>query len=105
MLIRQCDLFVPNAEAEEQVGTACAEAVGILNQLRVFAVSPQARSRLNTAFVTSNFIGGALGSAAAAVLWSAGGWTAVAITGVVLSIFALALWAIGRRGALVVEQH
>ena len=53
------------------------QAVGILNQLRVFAVSREARSRLNTAHVTSNFIGGAIGSAAAAVLWSIGGWTGV----------------------------
>ncbi len=32
------------------------QAVGILNQLRVFAVSHEARSRLNTAYGTSNFI-------------------------------------------------
>ncbi|MEV4637517.1 MFS transporter [Actinoplanes sp. NPDC049548] len=78
------------------------QAVGILNQLRVFAVSHEARSRLNTAFVTSNFIGGAIGSAAATVLWSAGGWTAVSVAGMALSVFALAVWAMGRRGALVV---
>jgi hypothetical protein len=37
------------------------QAVAILNQLRVFAVSHEARSRLNTAYVTCNFIGGAVG--------------------------------------------
>jgi predicted MFS family arabinose efflux permease len=73
---------------------------GILNQSRVFAVSHQARSRINTAYVTFNFIGGALGSAAATVLWSAGGWTAVSVAGVVLCGFALAVWAVGRRGPL-----
>lgn len=81
------------------------QAVGILNQLRVFAVSHEARSRLNTAFVTSNFIGGAIGSAAATVLWSAGGWTAVATAGAALSVVALALWAAGRRGPLVVTPQ
>jgi predicted MFS family arabinose efflux permease len=81
------------------------QAVGILNQLRVFAVSHEARSRLNTAYVTSNFIGGAIGSAAATVLWSTGGWTAVSVAGIVLSAVALALWAVGRRGALVVAPH
>src|SRR4051812_7970881 len=80
------------------------QAVGILNQLRVFSVSGEARSRLNTAYVTCNFLGGALGSAAAAVLWSAGGWTAITIAGVVLSAFALAVWALGRRGPLVVAR-
>lgn len=80
------------------------QALGILNQLRVFAVSHEARSRLNTAYVTSNFIGGALGSAAAAVLWSAGRWTAITIAGMALSCFALTVWAAGRRGALVVTE-
>jgi hypothetical protein len=47
-------------------------------------------------------LGGAIGSAAAAALWSAGGWTAVTVTGSILSIFALAIWGFGRRGALVV---
>lgn len=78
------------------------QAVSLLNQSRVFAVSTEARSRLNTAFVATNFVGGALGSAAASVLWSLGGWTAVTTAGMVLSCFALAVWAVGRRGPLVV---
>jgi predicted MFS family arabinose efflux permease len=78
------------------------QAFGILNQLRVFAVSHDARSRLNTAYVTCNFLGGALGSAAAAVLWGAGGWSAITTAGIGLSAFALVVWAVGRRGALVV---
>ena len=57
------------------------QGVNILNQTRLFALSDQARSRLNTAFVTGNFIGGAIGSGAAALLWSAGGWTAITSTG------------------------
>ena len=80
------------------------QALGILNQLRVFAVSHEARSRLNTAYVTRNFIGGAIGSAAASVLWSTGGWTAVSIAGATLSCLALAVWAAGRRGPLVVPD-
>jgi predicted MFS family arabinose efflux permease len=79
--------------------------VNILNQTRVFAVSGEARSRLNTAFVTNNFIGGALGSAAATVLWSAGGWTAVTTAGAVLSAVALLVWAVGRRGGLVLPPR
>lgn len=34
------------------------QAVDILNQTRLLAVDPAARSRLNAAFVTCNFIGG-----------------------------------------------
>jgi predicted MFS family arabinose efflux permease len=59
---------------------------------------------LNTAYVTSNFIGGATGSAVASMLWSAGGWTAVTVAGMVLSVFALIVWAIGRRGPLIVQS-
>jgi predicted MFS family arabinose efflux permease len=81
------------------------QGVNILNQMRLFAIAPQARSRLNTAFVTCNFIGGAIGSAAASLLWSTGGWTAVCLTGAGLSCFALALWAVGRRGALLPHRR
>ena len=79
-------------------------AVSILNQTRLFAVSHEARSRLNTAYVTNNFIGGALGSGAATILWRAGQWTAVSLAGAAISLLALLLWAVGRRGALVVGQ-
>jgi predicted MFS family arabinose efflux permease len=75
----------------------------LLNRARLFAVSHEARSRLNTALGTGNFIGGAIGSAAATALWTAGGWTAVAITGSGLCCFALAVWALGRRGPLVIR--
>jgi hypothetical protein len=76
--------------------------LGILNQTRMFAVSHEARSRLNTAYVTGNFLGGAVGSAAAAVLWSLGGWAAVTSAGAALSGFGLLVWALGRCNALVV---
>jgi len=78
------------------------QALGILNQTRVFSVSHEARSRLNTAYVVGNFVGGAIGSAAAAVLWSLGGWAAVSTAGAALSGFGLLVWALGRRTALVV---
>jgi len=74
----------------------------LLNRVRMFAVSGEARSRLNTALGTGNFIGGAIGSAAATALWSAGGWTAVATAGAVLCGVAIIVWALGRRGPLVI---
>jgi len=76
------------------------QAANVLNQTRLFAIDSAARSRLNTAFVTGNFIGGAVGSALASVLWGLGGWTAVTIGGAVLFGFALTVWAVHRRGAL-----
>jgi predicted MFS family arabinose efflux permease len=77
------------------------QGVAILNQTRLFALSHEARSRLNTAYVSGLFLGGAAGSAAATVLWSLGGWTAVTVTGMALSALALAVWAAGRRGPLI----
>ncbi|WP_207914398.1 hypothetical protein [Micromonospora sp. KC213] len=76
----------------------------LLNRARLFALSHAARSRLNTALATGNFIGGAIGSAAATTLWSAGGWTAVTITGTTLCCFALTVWTLGRRGPLVIAS-
>lgn len=81
------------------------QAANVLNQTRLFSVDPAARSRLNTAFVTSNFIGGAIGSALASVLWNAGGWTAVTIGAAVLTGFAATVWAVHRNRGLVVEPE
>jgi hypothetical protein len=74
----------------------------ILLQSRLFQVDPAARSRINTAFVTNNFIWGAAGSGFAGFLWSHGGWTAVSVAEMALSAMALTVWAVGRRTALVV---
>ena len=76
----------------------------LLNRARLFALSHEARSRLNTALATGNFIGAAIGSAAATVLWSAGGWTAVTITGTALCCLALTVWALGRRGPFMIRS-
>ena len=78
------------------------QALNILNQTRVFAISQEARSRINTAFVTSNFIGGAIGSAAATILWSIHGWTAVVTAEIALCFFGLGVWAVGRHNGLIV---
>lgn len=72
----------------------------VLLQTIMVSTDPTARSRLNTAFIVSNFIGGAIGSTLAAILWSVGQWTAV-MSGLALVIaFALALWFVHRKRAL-----
>jgi len=81
------------------------QSLNILNQARLFAVSHEARSRLNTAMVTANFVAGAIGSAAAAALWSAGGWSAVTLAGTGLCLLGLLIWAAGRRGPLRVTRR
>jgi predicted MFS family arabinose efflux permease len=74
-----------------------AQAVLVLSQTRVLSMAGTSRSRLNTAMVVGNFFGGALGSAAAGLLWTAGRWTAVVGAGLLLTLIALAVWALSRR--------
>jgi predicted MFS family arabinose efflux permease len=75
------------------------QARNIMNQAQIFAISAEARSRINTAYIAGNFVGGAIGSLAATLLWAAGGWTAVVLAGVVLSLAGAALWA-GAKGRI-----
>ncbi len=61
-----------------------------------------ARSRLNTAYMTTYFAGGALGSAAGIAAYGAGSWTASAAAGAVAFGLGLALWAVERRDSTAV---
>jgi predicted MFS family arabinose efflux permease len=65
----------------------------VSNQHVVYALRPEARARLNTIFMGAMFLGGAGGSAAATAVWGIGGWQAVSLLGVVLSLLAVALQA------------
>ncbi|MBJ7522184.1 MAG: MFS transporter [Solirubrobacteraceae bacterium] len=64
----------------------------ILNQNRLFTAYPDARSRVVTAYMTGNFVAGALGSATAALAYAAGGWAAITGVGVVIAVIGLAAW-------------
>jgi predicted MFS family arabinose efflux permease len=74
--------------------------LNVLISTRLFALAPDARSRVNTAVVFVNFVAGAIGSAVISPLWSAGGWRAVTLIEIALCVVGLAVWAIGRRGPL-----
>jgi len=66
------------------------------NQTVLYALRPEARNRINSAFMTSMFLGGAAGSALTSVAWVNGGWTAVCVLGAALSAGAVALWGLER---------
>jgi predicted MFS family arabinose efflux permease len=70
----------------------------VSNQHIVYALDPNARSRLNTIFMTAMFLGGAAGAALATVVWSYGGWIEVSVLGGALGIFALIIKTIDRNG-------
>ena len=52
---------------------------------------PEARSRLNTVYMVTYFLGGALGSALGAYGWSRWGWTGVCLAGTLQPLVALAV--------------
>jgi predicted MFS family arabinose efflux permease len=63
----------------------------VSNQHRVYALRPEARSRLNTVFMTGNFIGGAIGSIGATAAYHLSGWNGVSAWGAALALIATLL--------------
>jgi predicted MFS family arabinose efflux permease len=64
----------------------------VLSQGYIYALGSQHASRVTTAYVTSNFTGGALGAAAGSIAWTAGGWDAVCATGAAFAALAFLFW-------------
>lgn len=68
------------------------QTLNVVNQSRLLALDPPNRSRINTAFITVNFIGGAVGSAMTGVLWNVGNWYAVACAGIATLVATFLIW-------------
>ncbi len=65
----------------------------IANQVRIYRLDKNARSRLNTVFMVATFTGASLGSILGAYGWSIRQWVGVCIAGVLLGIVAaILLW-------------
>jgi predicted MFS family arabinose efflux permease len=64
------------------------------NQSVIYALRPEARSRLTTAYMVSCFAGGAACSALAAAIYSSAGWTGVCGLGAVVAALGLGTWAV-----------
>jgi predicted MFS family arabinose efflux permease len=69
----------------------------INNQTTIYALRPEARSRLTTAYMTAYFLGGTAGSLLASAAYDLGGWHDVCALGAALAVAALALWAATQR--------
>jgi predicted MFS family arabinose efflux permease len=67
------------------------QANQILNQSVIFRLRPEARSRLNTAYMTCYFAGAVSGSAGASLAWERGGWGAVSVAGGAVSALGVLL--------------
>lgn len=79
------------------VFSIAVQGISVLSQARLFALSNEERSRLNTVFVVNNFLFGAVGSASASFLWSQGGWSYVMIGAISISFIALIVWLSSRN--------
>jgi predicted MFS family arabinose efflux permease len=66
------------------------QAGHVANQTRIYALMPEARSRVNTVYMVSYFVGGALGSALGAAAWARWGWKGVCAAGAAQGLVALA---------------
>ncbi|ARS49293.1 MFS transporter [Ectopseudomonas mendocina] len=69
----------------------------VANQSRVFTLRPEARSRLNTVFMGSYFLGGAIGAALGNYGVHRAGWLGLAAVGILLSCAAAVINALSPR--------
>ena len=60
----------------------------------VYALAPQARSRINAVYMTTYFLGAAIGSALGSWAWLHYGWGGTSLTGAALGLLCLGvvLW-------------
>jgi hypothetical protein len=64
------------------------QGAGVLNQMRIYSLNDDERSRINTVFTVSNFIGGPAGSLLGALAWNLCNWSGVCIVGIIMIFIA-----------------
>jgi predicted MFS family arabinose efflux permease len=76
----------------------CMQFNMVLGQRAIYSLPPESRSRLNALYMTSLFVGGAVGSALASGMYAKWGWQAIALAASVVS-FSAALDSVVRYRA------
>jgi predicted MFS family arabinose efflux permease len=69
----------------------------INHQATIYALKPEARSRITTAYMVAMFLGGVVGSVSAAAVYGAAGWGATCALGAGVAAAALGVWALTQR--------
>jgi len=64
----------------------------VLSQGAIYALGRETTGRVTTAYMTSNFAGGAVGSAGGSLAWTLGGWVAVCAVGAGFAAVAMLAW-------------
>ena len=67
----------------------CVQMNMVLGQREIYALDAASRGRLNALYVTSVFVGGAIGSLIASPLYARGGWLAIVVAGSAFPLLAL----------------
>lgn len=75
------------------------QAVHVTNQTVLYALHPDAGSRLIGGYMVFYSIGSAVGAIAATTLYTTAGWGAVCVLGAAFSGSGLVLWAVTRHGS------
>lgn len=73
------------------------QAVHVTNQSVMYRMMPEARNRLTAGYMTSYFIGGALGALISAAAYQHAGWYGVSTAGLVLCLLNIVTWLVGKR--------
>jgi predicted MFS family arabinose efflux permease len=73
------------------------QAAHVSNQTRIYSLNPDARNRLNTVYMVTGFIGGALGSFLGTWGWSLAGWNGVCSVGSLMLAATLAVYIINSK--------
>ncbi|WP_214072671.1 MFS transporter [Mucilaginibacter sp. dw_454] len=73
------------------------QATHISNQAIIFSINAGARNRINTIYMVTYFVGGALGTFIATQLWHLYQWNGVCILGIVVSTIATVLHLANRK--------
>jgi predicted MFS family arabinose efflux permease len=68
------------------------QGIHISNQSAIYALRPEARSRLTTAYMVAYFLGGAALSAITSSLYGSDGWGGVCVLGAATALAALVAW-------------
>ncbi|AXB76230.1 MFS transporter [Novosphingobium sp. P6W] len=74
------------------------QASQVSNQSIIYALRPEARSRINTVYMAMMFLAGAASSGAATAVWHHWGWNGVSVLGTGIAAVGLALQGLRRKG-------
>ena len=75
------------------------QGTNVLSVRDIYALRPEARARINSVYMTSVFVGGAISSALTGVIQAHWGWTGVAILAMAMVAVSGLVWLADLRAA------